>query len=217
MEMSRAPAKPRRRAETKQATHAALIAAGLEEFSEHGLDASLDAICARAGLTRGAFYVHFADRDAFILAVMNHVLGGFVAVLTGASAEVGSIERAVRLFMAAARARAPEVHAGRGLRFYHLMDACHRSAQIGDAYRRLIELGRTQLAAGLGVDQAAGRTRADVTAPALADLMIVLALGVVAALELELPIELPRLADTVVDVISSARGGRAAGAARPRS
>ena len=215
--MSRAAAKPRPRAETKQATHAALLAAGLEEFSEHGLDASLDAICTRAGLTRGAFYVHFADRDAFILAVMNHVLGGFVAVLTGASAEVGSIERAVRLFMTAAQARAPEVHAGRGLRFHHLMDACHRSAQIGDAYRRLIELGRTQLAAGLGVDQAQGRSRADVTAPALADLMTVLALGVVAAMELEVPIELPRLAETVVEVIRPARGGRATAAARPRS
>jgi len=87
--MSIAMAKPARkapktRAEKKQRTRAALIAAGLAEISEHGLEASLDAICARAGLTRGAFYVHFADREAFLIAFMNEVLGRFVASLTHA-------------------------------------------------------------------------------------------------------------------------------------
>ena len=54
----------RRRRETKQETREALISAALAEFAEHGFDApSLDAICARAGYTRGAFYVHFRDRS----------------------------------------------------------------------------------------------------------------------------------------------------------
>ena len=194
-------ATPRSRAETKRATRAALIAAGMEEFARHGLDASLDAICARADLTRGAFYVHFADRDAFILAVMNHVLGGFVAALTGAAAHVGSTERAARLFFAAARARSPEVHGGRGLRFYHLMDACHRSRQIGDAYRTLVSGGRAQLAEGLANDQAAGRVRADIAAPALADVMTALALGIVAMLELELPLDVGAAGDAALALI----------------
>ncbi len=55
--------KPVSRDETKQRTRDALIQAGLELFTEQGLDVpSLDAICDRAGFTRGAFYVHFADR-----------------------------------------------------------------------------------------------------------------------------------------------------------
>ena len=194
---------PRSRAETKLATRAALIEAGMEELALHGLDASLDAICARAALTRGAFYVHFADRDAFLLAVMNHVLGGFVGALTGKSTEVGSVERAIRMYFSAARARAPEVHAGRGLRFYHLMDACHRSRQIGDTYRTLVTKGRAQLAAGLESDQAAGRIRSDVAAQALADLMTALALGIVAMLELELPLDLARSGDAAVALFAS--------------
>ncbi|HEY0250250.1 MAG TPA: TetR family transcriptional regulator, partial [Kofleriaceae bacterium] len=68
---------PKTREQAKAQTRIALIDAGIIELGHHGLDASLDQICARAKLTRGAFYVHFADRDAFIVAVMHHVLGGF--------------------------------------------------------------------------------------------------------------------------------------------
>ncbi len=217
--MARRPPAPRRpRAETKLATRAALIAAGIEEFSEHGLDASLDAICARAQLTRGAFYVHFADRDGFIVAVMNDVLGGFIRQLTGTGTELGSVERGVRLFFAAAAARDPVIHAGRGLRFSHLMDACRRIPQVGDTYRRLVAMGRAQLAAGLATDQTAGRAREDLEPPAIADLMTVMVLGIVAALELELPVDLPRLAETALAVIApTPRARRAGAAARPRS
>jgi AcrR family transcriptional regulator len=200
------------RAETKEATRLALIAAGLEEFATRGLDASLDTICARANLTRGAFYVHFADRDAFILAVMNHVLGGFTTVLTAARAEVGAVERALELFFTAARARAPEIHAGRSLRFFHLMDACHRSKQLGDAYRALILGARDKLVEGIAVDQAAGRVRDDVDAPALADFMTITALGVVAMFELELQLDVARLGATSRAVIS----GRPSASGRAR-
>jgi AcrR family transcriptional regulator len=46
---------PRPRAETALETRAALLTAAVEEFGLHGLDASLDGICARAKLTQGAF------------------------------------------------------------------------------------------------------------------------------------------------------------------
>jgi AcrR family transcriptional regulator len=59
----------------KQETREALIRAGMAAFSEEGVDLpSLDAICARAGFTRGAFYVHFKDRDDFFSAVAEQAL-----------------------------------------------------------------------------------------------------------------------------------------------
>ena len=62
------------REESKRMTRQALLEAGLEEFVERGLDApSLDAICARAGFTRGAFYVHFDNREDFIVQLMEWV------------------------------------------------------------------------------------------------------------------------------------------------
>jgi TetR/AcrR family transcriptional repressor of nem operon len=193
-----------------QQTRVALIDAALEEFAERGLDASLDAICARAGLTRGALYVHFPNREALILAVMQHVLGELVTVLTAMRAEPGGTARALALFVAAARARSPAVHGGRALRFFHLMDACQRSAQIGTAYRELMLGARDRIADGVAVDQEAGRLRETPGARAIADALTVLALGVVAALELELPIDLARLGETMLAVLQPP-------AARPRA
>src|SRR5262252_1452795 len=61
--------RPKFRVASMQRTREALIQAGIELFAEKGLDApSLDEICDRAGYTRGAFYVHFADRDEFVVA-----------------------------------------------------------------------------------------------------------------------------------------------------
>ena len=63
--------KSKSREVSKQETRQALLEAGLAEIIEHGWETpSLDAICARAGYTRGAFYVHFQDRDEFETAVL---------------------------------------------------------------------------------------------------------------------------------------------------
>src|SRR4249919_2412241 len=71
------------RDDAKRETREALIAAGVAAFAEEGIDApSLDSICARAGYTRGAFYVHFKDRDDFLIAVMERAIGGFLDALT---------------------------------------------------------------------------------------------------------------------------------------
>ena len=70
---------PNSRPVGRRETREALIQAGMAELAGQGLkQPSLDAICARAGFTRGAFYVHFEDREDFIAAVMERVLGGFL-------------------------------------------------------------------------------------------------------------------------------------------
>jgi AcrR family transcriptional regulator len=191
----RKPRKPR--AESAQATRTALIKAGIAEFSRHGFDASLDSICARAKLTRGAFYVHFADRDAFIVAVMQHVLGTFVSAIMGSQPGTASTMTAIEVFFAAVNARAPVVRGAEGLRFHHLIEACRRTKVIGDTYRGLLQMGRDQLASGVIADQGRGDLRDDVAGRALADLMVVAALGVVAALELELPIDVAGVGNTL--------------------
>ena len=71
---------PRSRDAAKQETREALLQAAMELFRSEGLDASLDAVCARAGYTRGAFYVHFRDREELISAVIERV--GFTLIDT---------------------------------------------------------------------------------------------------------------------------------------
>jgi AcrR family transcriptional regulator len=198
--------KPKTRAEAKENTRAELIAAAREEFAARGLEASLDAICARAGLTRGAFYVHFADREALIVAVMDDVLGGFVAALTALLPESGGVAQVIALFFAAAEQRAPAIHAGGGLRFYHLMEACHRSKAVGDRYRAIVVEARDRLAAGVAHDQRAKIARRRVPSDALADLLVLAGLGVSAMFELEIPLDVGAAGSAMLELLREPKG-----------
>src|SRR5262245_31791802 len=87
------------RAGGKRETREALILAGIAELAEKGLDEpSLDAICARAGFTRGAFYVHFEDRDDFIAAVMERVLGGLLDAIIATGSREHDLAQTVTRF-----------------------------------------------------------------------------------------------------------------------
>lgn len=62
----------RRTAEDAAATRTALIEAALHEFAEQGFATStLAGVAARAGVTRGAVYHHFADKTALRDALLN--------------------------------------------------------------------------------------------------------------------------------------------------
>ncbi len=55
--------------------HERLIAAGLQEIGTVGYDrATVERVCASAGLTQRYFYEHFADRAALLAGVFEHVV-----------------------------------------------------------------------------------------------------------------------------------------------
>ena len=63
---------PRGTTKRRPATVAALLDAAWELFAERGFAAtSIPDICAAAGLTKGAFYSNFADKDALFLALFD--------------------------------------------------------------------------------------------------------------------------------------------------
>lgn len=190
-----------RRLAVKEETRAALIAAATVELGEKGLGASLDGICARAGFTRGAFYVHFRDRDQLIVAVMDHVLGTFLAALGGGS-DVGDVEGAIRLFAVAASRRDPAVYPGAAVRFHHVIEACHASKVIGDRYRGLLVMARSHFAGALAAGQQGGQIRADVAASKLAQLVLAMGLGLVAMLELGVDVDPIELGETAIAIVA---------------
>lgn len=58
------------RADAALGTREALLDAGLEVAEEHGLSGmSVNRVVAAAGVAKGTFYVHFADRDDFLNAL----------------------------------------------------------------------------------------------------------------------------------------------------
>jgi AcrR family transcriptional regulator len=66
-------------------TVTALLDAALELFAEHGYGAtSIPEICARAGLTKGAFYSNFSNKDALFLALLDRSWERRAAAVRGA-------------------------------------------------------------------------------------------------------------------------------------
>lgn len=76
--MADAKAPTRSRENTRQR----LLDAAMEVFAEVGLDAaSVEAICERAGFTRGAFYSNFASKDELFLQLAARVASDRVAAV----------------------------------------------------------------------------------------------------------------------------------------
>jgi AcrR family transcriptional regulator len=192
------------RDQTKQETREALLRAALSLIPQRGLDVSLDDICERAGYTRGAFYVHFRDRDALLAAVMERVGHGVLDALigaTGAEGESGDDMQAVvaRFIQGLATGAYPLTKAG-GVRPYQLLDACARSREVRDQYVALVGDAVARLADALRHSQAKGAVRGDVPAGDLGMLLIAVAIGVHTLVDLDVPLDLGRAAGSLMNL-----------------
>ncbi len=184
------------RAEAKQQTREALILAGMELFREHGLDApSLDAICERAGKTRGAFYVHFEDREAFQAAVMERILLAYVSMIVTTADAAGDLERTVTSFadamidLAGGRAETSPIGVLGSDQLRLLLQGIHRSALVRARFQALVHAAMAQLAGVIGAAQAGGAVRADIAADGLARVLVDQVFGMLALLEAGVPSE----------------------------
>ncbi len=80
----------RRRLETMEENRGKLIAAGRQAFASEGFAAaSMDALTASVGLTRGALYHNFGDKKGLLAAVVAQVDGEMAARARMASADAG--------------------------------------------------------------------------------------------------------------------------------
>ncbi|CAG0997591.1 HTH-type transcriptional regulator MtrR [Burkholderiales bacterium] len=199
----------RAREQTKHETREALVAAALAEFGRHGLDApSLDAICARAGFTRGAFYVHFRNRDELVVAAMERVLGAFLDAIIGTGDEPQDLETTLTRFagalfaMADPRFAQPRAEAIGAVPLHRLLEACHRSAVVRERFVGLVRDAIERLEKAAASGKGGGRVRADVDSGSLATMLAALALGVFAAREVGLPMDLDLLRATVARLLA---------------
>lgn len=194
--------KKNRRGESRpEATRDALIAAALSLFVEEGLSKpSLDAICERAGFTRGAFYVHFETREDLILAVMDRTMGGFIDAII-ASGEAGADLATIIMAFTMAVKGGAFPFPGR-VRSHQVMEACHRSPAVRDKYVELLNRARDRLADTVRRGQGAGSIRKDVDPLAIAQLLLALVLGVEVASELGAPYDADRVGADVLKMLS---------------
>lgn len=178
------PRRPRPRADQPASTRDALIRAGMELFAKEGLDVpSLDALCARAGFTRGAFYVHFRDREEFIVAVMDAATGSFLDAILSASGEALSLQQIVAAFSGAvAGGRFPVFGE---VPFHQFLAACARSKALRKRYGAIVKATIERLGAVVRAGQAKGSIRGDVDAERVSGLLVAIALGVGAVTEID--------------------------------
>ena len=184
--------KPSRRAETKEATREALVLAATAEMARFGLDnASLDDICERAGFTRGAFYVHFKDRDDLVAAVVDRVIShNQRAILDDGGDGGGDLRDIIGRFVARVAAGDPTAVGTASWRFRHTLAACARVPAVRARYLALQKEGIDRLTAAVRAGQRGGSVRDDVDAAQVASILSILSLGISAAMELQMPLDL---------------------------
>jgi AcrR family transcriptional regulator len=167
----------RSRAESKEFTRQALLKAGLLELIEHGLDTpSLDAICARAGFTRGAFYVHFKDRDDFLVAVTDWTLSTIVDVLVGAEEET-DFEAAVGRFTALLAKRDWPIVGTFAIATHRVFESIARSEKLKQRFSEIFHDAATRIGRLVRRAQEAGKVRRDLDPDQTAMLLFTLGIG----------------------------------------
>ena len=186
------------RAEAKQKTRDRLIEAGIELFASQGLDGpSLDAICEHAGYTRGAFYVHFKDRDDFLAAVMEEVGRPLLGVLLSDQGVELDLERTVDGFVGMVADGTYPLAPRGGVKPHQLLDACARSDRVRSLYVKLTEEAIERVARIARASQAKKRVRRDVDAKRLAQLLVSLVIGSQIMMELGVDFDAKSLSRSV--------------------
>lgn len=196
--------RPRARSESMAETREALIRAGIELFAEQGLDApSLDAICARAKKTRGAFYVHFADRDAFLAAVMERVGIPFLDVVLGSGEDAPrDLTQVVQRFLMAVASGEYPLTRKDGVKPHQLLDACARSEKVRARYASLIEETIARLCAIIGEGQRQGAIRADLRPEDVSAILLAAVIGAQTMIELRVAVDLAPAAVAVMTMLA---------------
>lgn len=185
------------RAEAKAASREALVQSAIALIPEVGLDVSLDDICAHAGYTRGAFYLHFKNREELTLEIMNRAGEKFLSALFGIDASGGSkasgmpkdlVELSNRFLASLASGDYPISKKGI-IRPHQLLDSCVRSDAVHDQYQRLAVGAAERLAMMIGLGQKAGSLRGDIPSKDLSEVLVALVVGIHTLYDLDFPFD----------------------------
>jgi TetR/AcrR family transcriptional repressor of nem operon len=194
---------PPSRSDAKVATREALVDAAAYLFGREGLDGpSLDAICERAGFTRGAFYVHFRDREELLVAVMDRVGQRFLDAVLDPAEGGDNLASVAQRFLGAVASGAYPLMGKTGIRPHQLIDACMRSRTIRGRYVALVNETIHRVALLIERGGQGGATRADVDAGSLATILLSAVVGAQTLIELGIPVDLPRLASAVLGLLA---------------
>lgn len=170
---------------SKEATRAALLKAANELFSEQGLDIpSLDAICDRAGYTRGAFYVHFRDRDELVRAVCAEYQSDLLQQIGVYDDSPEALTNLLRRLLGS-KTNVP---------LHQFLQAVDRSPELAAGFRETLREATDIARDATRFSQAMSNVRGDVDADGLSQVLVALSLGVQVMREAGTPVDGDRAA-----------------------
>lgn len=195
--------KNRSREAAKQETRDALVQAGVALYLQADGEPSLDAICASAGFTRGAFYVHFKDRTDFVFAVMDVVLRNFIDLVIADQGDGGGetgqrVSQTVSRFIESAQQDRGAATQG-SVRF--LAQVLNRYPEIKAQHGTVISLALSRVTGLILKEQAAGQIRQDVPGADIAFILVTSAMGIAGLLDADVEFDLSTLGATAESLI----------------
>jgi AcrR family transcriptional regulator len=148
------PPRPSKRAVGATERRAAIVAAGLDEFTAKGFDATrLDDVAKRAGVAKGTIYLHFKDKEALFQDLVRTALGPLIVRIAnppigpGSGSARAAIEALAEAFarevIGTRRADIVRMIIAEGTRFPQLADFYYREVVAHGivGMRKLIEYG----------------------------------------------------------------------------
>ncbi len=194
------------RAAAKQASREALIQSAMELMPEKGIDVSLDELCAHAGYTRGAFYVHFKSRDELTLEVMTINGENWLNSIfqPQADGEAEDLMTMVQRFLSEMVSGTYPITQKAGLRPHQLLEACARSEAIKQRYLELVTDSIRRLSTNVKKSQEKKQLQANIDPEQVASLLLGLAIGVHTMYDLDYPIDFAKGSMALLQLMSSA-------------
>lgn len=179
------------RAEAKEATRRALLEAGLALTMERGgVLPSIEAISARAGFTRGAFYVHFKNRTDFIVQLLDRVTRDIFRVIfqdaaDGAADLRGIVTRFTRAMVDKAWPDVADIRSA----YLSVIAGLRESDRVRTRHADLMRAAGARLEAAILEGQRAGTVQADMDAAGLARIILLIAIGLIVWDDIGMPLD----------------------------
>lgn len=196
-----------RRYTAKKETRSALIGAALALFHKEGFDGpSLDAICAKAGYTRGAFYVHFKDREDLVAAAMADTLERLVdRVIDADPQSEASLLRTVMTYIDSTLTPQAARGEGEGPRFHQFLEACHRSPRVREILQETIRKAISRIGGVVESGQLQGSIRKDISSQNMAGVLLLMAMGALVAVDIKLDMQLEETRNAALQLLQAPR------------
>jgi hypothetical protein len=124
------------------------------------------------------------------VAVVDRLLTRFFDAVIATNDSPEDLERTVTQYVGMVASRAPAVRGTGGWRYHHTLAACARSPALRDRYAALQQEAMARVTKAAHAGQRAGRVRKDVPARTLAEILVMLTMGINVMVDLEIPFDL---------------------------